>query len=220
MGRKQTLAKGLKRLKVVRASSYHSFPLQSFQPELATTLIKMDIYQALRSRTQNNTKHVCLQLFSCWVIGCKHLLIQLWINSVAAEGLHWVTFRLETHRSLAAPLLPRSSRGGAAICHTLHAVFTPYQPRGNHKTAEKKDLGLSLAWHKYSPYWTACAHAGVRRAFSSLSAHSFWLRHHAAGWRVRERARESGGHASGVHVSHWGLVNCVAVAETETRRRP
>lgn len=176
----------------------------------------MDIYQELRSRTQNNTKHVCLQLFSCWVAGCKHLLIQLWINRVAAEGLYWVTFRLETHRSLAAPLLPRSSRGGAAICRTVHTVFTPYQPKRNHETAEKKDVGLSLRWHKYSPNWIA-------HTFSSFWAHSFWLRHHA-GWRVRERERENGGQKVMACVGSQciTLMTCelCCLAQTETRHHP
>lgn len=133
-GKQTASAKGLDRLNVCKqqANSYHSdyhrFTLQSLKPKLAATLIKMDIYQAeLQSRTQNSTKHVCLLMFSCCVIGCKHLLIQLWINRVTAEGLYQVlcrdsavAFQLETSQSL-APLFSRGLHRGAAICHTAHS---------------------------------------------------------------------------------------------------
>ncbi len=73
-----------------------------------------------------NTKHVCLLMFSCCVIGYKHLLIQLWIISVTAEGLYQVlctdsavAFQLETHQSL-APLFSLGLHRGPAICHMAH----------------------------------------------------------------------------------------------------
>lgn len=65
-------------------------------------------------------------MFSCCVIGYKHLLIQLWINRVTAEGLYWVlwtdfavSFQLETHQSL-APLFSLGLHRGPAICHMAH----------------------------------------------------------------------------------------------------
>lgn len=73
-----------------------------------------------------NTKHVCLLMFSCCVIGYKHLLIQLWINRVTAERLYWVlwtdsavAFQLETHQSLAL-FFSLGLHRGPAICHMAH----------------------------------------------------------------------------------------------------
>lgn len=105
-----------------KANSHHGdygrFTLQSLKPKLAAPLIAMDIYQAHLS-TQNNTKLVCLFMFSCHAIGCKHLLIQLWISRVTAEGalatvcVPLSAFQLEAHQSPCSLHLSRSSQGCA-----------------------------------------------------------------------------------------------------------
>lgn len=150
----------------------------------------MDIYQAeLQSRTQNSTKHVCLLMFSCCVIGCKHLLIQLWINRVTAEGLYQVlcrdsavAFQLETSQSL-APLFSRGLHRGAAICHTAHSHTSCTQCIHcmNKKTHTKKRKIWEQACsgtnihttekHTRTPTYCTCT-------FSSLWAHSFLLQRH------------------------------------------
>lgn len=105
-----------------KANSHHSdygrFTLQSLKPKLAAPLIAMDIYQA-HSRTQNSTKLAYLFMFSWHAIGCKHLLIQLWISRVTAEGalvtvyVLLSAFQLEAHQSPCSLHFSRSSQGCA-----------------------------------------------------------------------------------------------------------
>lgn len=74
-------------LKSSYCSHDHNFTLQSLKLKQRAALRKIYIYQAqLQWRTPKNTKHVCLLMFSRCVIDYKHLLIQLWINRVTAEG--------------------------------------------------------------------------------------------------------------------------------------
>lgn len=105
-------------------------------------------------------------MFSCCVIGYKHLLIQLWIIRVTAEGLYQVlctdsavAFQLETHQSLCSPLLSRSSQGACHLSYGAHTQsHTPctqrvqYMNRENTETHPRKegDLGTSMQWHKHS----------------------------------------------------------------------
>lgn len=128
-------------------------------------------------------------MFSCCVIGCKHLLIQLWINRVTAEGLYRVlcrdsavAFQLETSQSL-APLFSRGLHRGAAICHTAHSHTSCTQCIHcmNKKNTDKKRKIWEQACrgtnihtterHTRTPTYCTCT-------FSSLWAHSFLLQRH------------------------------------------
>ena len=172
---KQTRLKSL--TDSMSASILTSQQLSQWSPQIYTAIIKAkaDSYfnengylsNTTTVKDPKNTKCACLLMFSCWVVGYKHLLIQLWINRVTAEGLYWVlwtyfavTFQLETHQSL-APLFSLGLHRGPAICHTararththtltMHTLYAVYeQHNAQTHPQEKKDLRTSLQWHKH-----------------------------------------------------------------------
>lgn len=115
-------------------------------------------------------------MFSCRVIGHKHLLIQLWINRVTAEGLNGVlctdsavASQLETHQSLALLFSGSFHRGChlsySAQSHIIHTVYTVHERRN---TLKNKDVPMSVQWHKHRQDWNVhiCA-------LSLPLAHSF-----------------------------------------------
>lgn len=153
-------------LKSSYCSHDHNFTLQSLKLKQRAALRKIYIYQTqLQWRTPKNTKHVCLLMFSRCVIDYKHLLIQLWINRVTAEGallstLNRFCCRFSTW-STSVPcscLLSRPSQGACHLScgarmesHTSCTRCLQYMSSDAHKhTNIKKFLGTSTQWLKRS----------------------------------------------------------------------
>lgn len=142
-------------------------------------------------------------MFSRCVIDYKHLLIQLWINRVTAEGallstLNRFCCRFSTWNT-SVPCSWLLSRPSQGACHlscgacTSYTRCPQYMSSDAHKhTNIKKFLGTSMQWHKRS-HTNSCSRA---RTVSSLWTHSFLLQQHKsyqASCQGNGREKYSGG---------------------------